>query len=176
MQEAREWFQQGEWTMNWDCKPHPSIDFNRLYENYFRHPERWAAAFEFLARTDLDSLEAGVYPIMGNEVYAMVSEYETKTAEEARYESHRKFADIQHLITGSEGMGLGMAESAVVSEPYSEKQDVMFYNSLNGQIHPADSKVFFIFFPSDAHQPCLSLTHKEKVKKIVIKVGLIDGL
>jgi YhcH/YjgK/YiaL family protein len=166
------WFTGRAWKHGWVPEPDPSINISSFYKKVQEHPLRWDAAFRFLANADIETLDPGVYPVLGNEVYAMVSEYTTKSLKEARFEGHRKYADIQYLICGNELIGLGDVRNARVSEPYSEEKDVEFFYPMEGKLLQANSTVFFIFFPEDAHQPCIAAGDPGQVKKVVIKVAL----
>ena len=55
---------------------------------------RLAKALDFLAETDFFALPDGRCDIDGDEVFANVMTYETKTANETP-ESHRRYMDIQ---------------------------------------------------------------------------------
>jgi YhcH/YjgK/YiaL family protein len=167
------WFTDRSWKHGWTPEPDPSINISSFYKKVQEHPLRWEAAFRFLSNAGIEDLEPGVYPVLGNEVYAMVSEYTTRPLAEARFEAHRKYADVQYLINGTELIGLGNTQDARVSEPYSEEKDVEFFHAMGGKLLHADSKVFFIFFPEDAHQPCIAPKDPSKVKKVVVKVSLL---
>ena len=63
---------------------------------------RYAKAVDFLKNTDLEALEPGKYEIDGKNVYANVTAYTTIPWEEAKYEAHEHYTDIQYVIEGSE--------------------------------------------------------------------------
>ena len=63
---------------------------------------RYNKAVDFLQNTDLENLAPGKYEIDGKNVYANVTEYTTIPWEEAKYESHHDYTDIQYMITGTE--------------------------------------------------------------------------
>lgn len=65
---------------------------------------RYAKAVDFLQNTDLEALEPGKYEIDGKNVYANVTAYTTIPWEEAKYEAHEHYTDIQYVIEGSEIM------------------------------------------------------------------------
>ena len=126
-------------------------------------------AFDFLKREDLGSLALGRYNIHGDDVYAMVQEYETKDLADAKYEAHRKYIDIQYLIQGAENMGYSQIDKLNVFSPYNEENDFMVLIG-EPRLILYKPKEFFILFPEDAHMPGVSHGKKEKVKKVVIKV------
>ena len=53
----------------------------------------------------LRTLPAGKYPIDGDNIFALVSEYKTKSEAEGKLEAHRKYIDVQYVISGEELMG-----------------------------------------------------------------------
>ncbi|EPR10497.1 YhcH/YjgK/YiaL family protein [Ruminiclostridium papyrosolvens] len=126
-------------------------------------------AFSFLKRADLDSIAPGRYDIDGNDVYALVQEYETKSLADSIYEAHRKYIDIQYLIEGVENMGYSQIEKLNVLSPYNEENDFL---TLSGEprLILYNPREFFILFPEDAHMPGISHGEKGKIRKVVIKV------
>ena len=99
-----------------------------------------------------------------------MSEYETKNPEDALFESHKKYIDLQYVILGEELIGLTNDQSIEVSQPYSEEKDIMFYNFDGGKMLQASTGNYFIFFPEDIHRPSIKTSKKSKVKKLVMKI------
>jgi YhcH/YjgK/YiaL family protein len=137
---------------------------------YHKYKALWDKAFTFLKETNLDTIRPGKYPIDGDLVYASVTENPTKDLENAKWEFHKKYIDVQMVIKGSEKMGIVPLASTTVSEPYNEKKDVGFATSTEGNIYTVEPGVFLIFLPSDAHRPSIKVDGFDKDKKIVIKV------
>ena len=71
---------------------------------YYGLSERIKAGLSWLESTDLINITDGKYSINGENVYASVQTYTTK--DDAKYESHRKYIDIQYMIIGSEKIGV----------------------------------------------------------------------
>ena len=115
-QKIDEWFEKGEWLNGWTITPDGSINRKEFALSYFKNKERWDKAFTFLKSNDLSKLEIKRYDIDGDNLYAPVSEYLTKNEEDAMFEAHRKYIDIQYVITGSEQMSVA---------PISMKKDVL---------------------------------------------------
>lgn len=151
------------------AKPDESINIEQFKKHYEKYPDRWNSVFEFLEETDLKSLEIGRIDLNEN-VYAAVSEYETKNHPDALFESHREYVDLQYVISGEELIGLTNDQSIPVSVPYSEEKDITFYSYDGGKLMPADPSRYFIFFPDDIHRPCLKTGDQKKVKKVVLKI------
>jgi YhcH/YjgK/YiaL family protein len=104
-------------------------------------------------------------------VFASVTEDSTKDFHNTRWESHRKYADIQCVIRGEEEIGVYPVSKATVTQAYDEKGDVAHY-SATGKQYLARPGTFFIFFPSDAHRPNITTGGNRVDKKIVIKVRI----
>jgi len=165
------WFEKGEWLNGWEAEPDQSINRKAFAVSYYKNRERWDKAFSFLKTSDLQSLELKRYDIDGNNLYAPVSEYMTKNEEDARYEAHRKYIDIQYIISGKELMGVApISKKKETLEPYDSEKDIEFLTVTGGENHLALPGRFFIFFPEDAHRPGLKDGENSPVRKIVVKV------
>jgi len=145
-----------------------SIKNCKKYEGLNRNFEK---AFQFLKREDLGSLAVGKYEIDGEDIFAMVQEYETKDLENAKYEAHKKYIDIQYLMEGTENMGYVSLDKLEVFSPYNEESDFMLLEG-EPRLILLNQKEFFILFPEDAHMPGIFVKAKSKVKKVVVKVSL----
>ena len=111
------------------------------------------------------------YDIDGDNLYAPVSEYLTKNIEDAKFEAHQKYIDIQYVISGTELMSvapLSMKKDVLV--PYDSIKDVGFMTVAKSSDYIATPERFFIFFPSDIHRPSVRVGDYSQVKKIVVKV------
>lgn len=169
-EEIASWFTQEDWKQGFEASPDKSINKNGFAQQYFKNQECWDIAFEFLSSVELKTIEEGKYELMGEDVFAMVSEYETKNQENARLEAHKKYADIQFIIAGEELIGVTDLINTVITIHYNEEKDVCFLDSPDVIYHKANQDNFFIFLPEDAHRPCVKVDEKQKVKKVVIKV------
>lgn len=151
--------------------PDASINFMRVSDHYKHFPERWNIAFIFLQNNDLLALPLGRTDL-NSDVYVAVSEYTTKNPEDAFFESHREYIDLQYIISGKEYIGLSNDTSIPVKTDYDPKKDIAFYNFDGGKMLLATPEKYFIFFPEDFHRPCIKVDDQSIVKKIVIKIRL----
>jgi uncharacterized protein, YhcH/YjgK/YiaL family len=143
-----------------------------LLENadlYAHIDDRLAVGLKYLQSTDFSSLAPGKYLIEDSEVFASVSEYDTKKPEDAKWEAHRKYADIQYIISGEEKMGYAPLKTMEVTEAYNPEKDIVFLKG-SGDHMVVKPGMFVVFFPQDAHQPSVSVGSNAPVKKVVIKV------
>lgn len=139
------------------------------------NPVEWKAAMEFLERPDLETLATGRYDLTGQGTYANVQEYDTRT--EGDFEAHRKFIDIQYIVSGRERIDVAPIDAKDEEiTAYSEDDDFELM-SISSSITPVVMKPgkMAILFPKDAHRPSMSIgSTPEKVKKVVIKVPYYD--
>lgn len=151
--------------------PDPSINYEEVAEHYKLFPERWNAAFKFLSENNLNMLPCGrIY--VNEDVYVTVSIYTTKKLENAYYESHKKYIDLQYLVSGEEYIGLTKKDFNSIRTPYNEEKDITLYDYNGGKLLLATPAVYFIFFPEDLHRPCINVNKNSIVKKIVVKIKL----
>jgi YhcH/YjgK/YiaL family protein len=168
---VEKWFLKKEWIAGWKVSPDPSINKRALSIAWFKNQERWEKAFTFLKTNDLSKLEAKRYNIDGDNLFATISDYVTKDPETANFEAHRKYIDIQYIISGKELMNAVPLSSAdVIVTPYDESKDLEFMSIRNFVNHKATPSNFFIFFPSDAHRTQLRDGSSSQVRKVVIKL------
>jgi biofilm protein TabA len=166
---AKKWFKQKEWLNGVKLTPHTSIDKVEFARQYHLNKAAWDKAFAFLKEHDLQTIEKGKYPIDGENIFATVTEDPSKDFDKTNWESHRKYIDVQCVITGEEKMGKCAVAKATVTKPYDEKKDVANYTA-EGKIYSIPTGSFIIFFPSEAHRPNITPGGNKIVKKIVIKV------
>lgn len=147
-----------------------ALDHAALYSP--AHP-LFARAFAYLASFD-PATPDGAYPL-GDGSEARVMSYLTKAAADVRWESHRRFIDIQYVVAGQEQMLRAPTAELTSATPYDDAQDVMFYAAASG---PVDSLAvntgdFTVFFPHDGHRPSIAVGAPEQVKKVVVKVPVV---
>lgn len=171
--EITRWFDKHEWLNGWNITPDSSINKRELAIYYFKNKERWEKAFDFLKNTDLSKLEPKRYDIDDDNLYALVSEYTTKNEEDARFEVHRKYIDIQHVIDGREQMSISpLSEKNEELVPYDPAKDIEFVTVKKSSSYIATPDNLFIFFPSDLHRPGVKAGENKTVRKIVIKLKI----
>lgn len=166
------WFQNGNWREGLAIRPDASVDITEFFRQYQMNQSLWDQAFALLKESDLSRLEVGKYELVPDSLFLIVDEYVTKDEKDARYEAHRKYADIQYLVSGTEKIGVVKLKDPPILEPYNEVNDIAFYDIREDHFRMADQQHFFIFFPDDAHRPCISNGKPQEVKKIVFKVRM----
>lgn len=145
-----------------------TLDQRRRYTSL---SPRFAAAFEFLEKLPA-SQPLGRYDLDGDNCFALVQSYTTKPHDQAKFETHRQYIDIQFMQAGCETMlWTPLAALAQVTQPYLPERDVIFY-ATPPQMTPITlgTGQFVIFFPTDGHAGGLENGGPAEVRKVVIKV------
>lgn len=140
-----------------------SARYNELYKGI-------SQAFDYIANTDLQSVLPGKYEIDADNIFAIVQEYETLEAANEQMEAHRKYIDVQYMISGEERVGHAFLSSQKLSKEYSEEEDFLLVPDVPDFFTHFKAGMFMIFFPTDLHMPCIKIGNTGKVKKVVVKV------
>ncbi|MGX5820989.1 YhcH/YjgK/YiaL family protein [Chitinophaga lutea] len=133
---------------------------------------RFVKAFDYLLHTDFSKLEKGRYEIDGQNVVAIVNEYQTVDPAGEKMESHRKYIDVQYVVKGAEQIGIALLNGQEPSRAYDEESDYMLFSDRPSFFTRLQAGDFAIFFPTDLHMPNLADGTPVQVKKVVIKVAV----
>lgn len=130
-------------------------------------------ASEFVEKFYNEPSDSGRYDIDGERIFANVQSYMTKSREGAQFESHKKYVDLQAVISGKEIISWAPVEGLKVeSESFSTGGDIAFYSGETIMDAHLPAGYFALLFPDDAHMPCLSDGESAQVTKIVVKIEL----
>ncbi len=131
-------------------------------------------AFQFLSQADLAALPDGRAVIDGDNVYAEVQSYNSKPHAGAKYEAHRRYIDVQYVVSGEEYIGWTPIEKLNITTPYHIEHDYLL-----GDVAASDvilvrlqAGQFAVLYPFDAHAPRLAIDAPMAIKKIVVKVAV----
>lgn len=131
--------------------------------------ERIALALKFLQENDATKMEPGRYEIDGASVYALVQSYESLPVEDGKWEAHRRYIDVQYVAQGTERMGYANIDNLAVTQEYMENGDYMLLEG-DGSFLTVKPGCFAVFFPQDAHMPCIAVGKPDCIIKVVVKV------
>jgi biofilm protein TabA len=166
---SEKWYESRTWLNGLKLTPHASIDKEEFVKEYNAHKDWWDKAFAFIKNTDLAALKTGDHPIVGDDVFARVTEGPLKQLDSSKWEAHKNYHDIHYVIRGKEKIGIGLVSSATVIVPYDSKRDIAFYDG-QGSYYIGDTSNFFIAFTKHIHRPGLEIDGKNTIKKLVIKI------
>lgn len=138
---------------------------------YFSLGKGFENGFQYLLQTDFGSLADGRYDIEGDNLFVLLSSYETKSPSEKLPEAHRKYADIQYMISGNEIIGYAHLEARNIKIDYNDDKDIIFYDEADFYFKLPKGK-FAVFLPDDIHMPGITDGEVKNVRKAVVKVRL----
>lgn len=131
------------------------------------------SAIDYVKNTDLAALEDQRVTIDGDRVFAIIQSYDTEPQENKRFEAHRKYIDLQYLISGTEVIFQTQTTGLQDAVPYDVEKDIVF---LEGDT--AETAMVFVpgsfslLFPQDAHKPGCNYGESGQVRKCVVKIAV----
>ena len=132
--------------------------------------EKNLEAIQFIKNLNYADYEKGKH-VVNEDFFFLIQEYVAKEADQARYETHNNYVDIQYIVEGEEGMEVAPKNTMEVSVPYNPEKDVEFYVSKEGNCKMViTAGGYAVFYPQDAHKPCIRVKEPVTIKKIVGKV------
>ena len=127
-------------------------------------------AIDFILAADFAAMPADRFEIDGTNVYGFIQEPALRTPEEAQFEAHRRYADIQIALQDGEAINYLPLDRVEKWLAYDDEKDILFSDvAEKGVAVPMKAGDFMILFPQDAHMPCLQ-AGAETTRKAVIKV------
>lgn len=126
------------------------------------------AVCAFVENNEITALADGRYELE-NGVYAMVGTHDMRTA--GKYEAHRRYADLQLILQGSEIIEYAYLSDMTNAGAYDESGDSILFDC------DPQSKIclkmlplrFALLFPEDAHKPLMHLNDQQS-RKIIFKI------
>lgn len=117
------------------------------------------------------SLADGKVYLDGDRLYVSIQSYKTKNWEDCKYEAHRRYIDIQYIISGSEIITVTDKEGLTERAPYSDEKDVVFFqDDKKGTDFVLNAGDYVVVFPDDVHKPKVRAGESSDVKKAVVKI------
>jgi len=135
--------------------------------------QRVAIGLALLAEDSVRQSPPGRYEAEGDALFYIVDEYDTKPIAEGRLEIHRKYMDIQYIVSGCECIGTAPLAGLVEQTPYDGQKDIAFYQqpALMSKL-VLEPGMFAIFWPNEPHLPQRIAETSEHIKKIVVKIRM----
>ena len=148
------------------------IDLLSNAQLYYNQGPLFKKAFEYLTGTDFSKVEKGKYELDGQNLFAIVNEYDTVSPDTEQMESHKKYIDIQYIVTGAERIGHDFQKTQTPSKAYDNEKDFMLWGEKPSFFSVLQQGMFAVFFPHDLHMPNIMIDAPSYVKKVVIKVAV----
>lgn len=138
----------------------------------YRSPSpRIAAALDYVQVTDFTKLADGRYDIDGDRIFALVQRYASKPLNEGRWEAHRKYIDLQLVVSGAEQIGY-VSIDQLEAAPYDAERDLTWLSGTAGQWIMVPAGHFMLLWPGDAHMPSIAAGTPQNVLKVVVKIAV----
>lgn len=138
------------------------------------YPKAIRDALDYLAKTDVMSLELGRHDLDGDKMFVNVMDMTTHPFEGSHPEVHKKYIDLMYWPEGGERIGVApyLGSEAVYDDP--PDQDITLLCEVeNESFLLATEGCFGVFFPWDAHRPGLMLGEAPATsRKLVVKISV----
>ena len=144
-------------------------DFIENAELYEGLDEGIAQGLIALEDMDIAGLAPGKYETQAEGVTLSVQAYDSKLPENARLEAHRRYIDIQYIVSGCEKIGILPLNLAGKETEANEKNDIWFYEGKGDEITLREGQ-FMIIYPGECHAPGIAVDSPAPVKKVIVKV------
>ncbi|MBQ7525874.1 MAG: YhcH/YjgK/YiaL family protein [Abditibacteriota bacterium] len=141
-------------------------------KTYYSTHQGLMDALLFLQSNDLKALSVGRHTI-SKRCFAVVTEYDTQSVEERQWEAHKRYIDVQYVVSGNERFEYAPVSDLKNPTPYDRGEDT--YNlEGKGIVVPNNPGHFAVFFPQDGHKPGVYGPGEKAsaVKKVIVKVVL----
>ena len=134
-------------------------------------------ALNYLKSTDFSKVQPGKFAIDGDKLHGMLNEYQSEPKEKRRLEAHRKYIDVQYMVSGEETIGYGrLTDDLIVLEDKLAEKDAIFFQEVSNETDIVMTPgMYAIFFPWDVHRPNCAAGSPGAVRKVVLKVA-VDSL
>jgi len=111
--------------------------------------------------------------VLDENCFVLEQAYISKDKKDCFFESHKKYIDIQYIFDGTEIMEVENINNLKTTKEYDETLDYAKYaQSPNSSSLVIRKNELAIFYPNDAHMPCIKVDKNEKVIKAVFKIAV----
>ncbi|MDF2647910.1 MAG: hypothetical protein K0Q73_3715 [Paenibacillus sp.] len=136
------------------------------------HAEPFRTVMDFLLKSESHELQVGRVDIVGDDLFAIVSEGVTRPIHETMAESHGSYTDIHYLVEGSEHIGIAYrTDITVIAKDIMEADDAYLYRDVpNESFIKLLPGMYMLLSPGEIHRTCLCLDHPSMFRKVVVKI------
>ena len=109
--------------------------------------------------------------VLDKNCFVLEQAYITKDKKDCLYESHKTYIDIQYMFEGDEIMEVENVNNLLIETAYKEVLDYAKHaQSKNASVLKIKENELAIFYPNDAHMPCIKINENKKIIKAVFKI------
>ncbi|GCF95084.1 hypothetical protein NRIC_29750 [Enterococcus florum] len=106
--------------------------------------------------------------------FLFFQEGETKPSQTAQFEAHRKYVDVQLVLSGNEYLAWSKLEDLTESTAYDQEKDVQKFSGAEQHVLKMTKGSAYICFPWDGHKAVFHIERPLNFRKAVIKLDF-DG-
>lgn len=145
------------------------VDRIERFQQYSRSVPEIYEVMKFVEKVKKENVPVGKYPLQNG--FVLVQEGQTRRYEEADFEVHRKYIDIQVLVSGMEYVEYADISDLTTKVPFDEEKDLELMEGAGYKIQ-IKPDMFYILYPSDGHKPCCHESVPTSYKKVLAKVKI----
>lgn len=145
------------------------VDRIERFQQYSRSVPEIYEVMKFAERVRQENISAGKYPLQNG--FVLVQEGQTRRYEEADFEVHRKYLDIQILISGTEYVEYADMTDLSTKVPFDEEKDLELMEGAGCKIQ-IKPDMFYVLYPTDGHKPCCHQDVQTYYKKVLAKIKI----
>ena len=150
------------------------VDNIKNSDTYKYLGDSFIKATEFINKAVNENLPVGKYEIDGDKLYAMVQSYTSNAADDGLFEAHKKYIDVQYIISGKEQIFATDVENTQIEKEYNPEIDALLSKAKDDYtVIVMSSGDFAVFYPQDAHRPGVAYNKTpSQINKIVVKIKI----
>lgn len=148
------------------------LDFLSQAHRYHHLGPLWKLGFDFLQQLPADAPDERI-ELDGERLVAIVQSYETHDPATRFFENHRRYVDIQYIISGRETLYFTPVNTLTVDVPFNEAKDVTKYHLIpDAESVTLSVGKFMVLWQDEAHLPSCHVVagQPEKIRKVVLKL------
>lgn len=145
------------------------VDRIERFQQYSRSVPEIYEVMKFAEKVKKENIPVGKYPIQNG--FVLVQEGQTRRFEEADFEVHRKYLDIQILVSGTEYVEYADIQDLTTKVPFDEEKDLELMDGSGCKIQ-IKQNMFYVLYPSDGHKPCCHEEAQTNYKKVLAKIKI----
>lgn len=145
------------------------LDYVKNLDCYEKLLPRFDVYKDYIAQ--LHDLPEGKYDLGEGEFFSILSGT-TRPVEDAQYEFHHDYIDLQIMLEGFECVKWQTLDKLNQLE-FDKSADIGFATG-EGNLIQIDPGMFYLVYPNDAHMPGVSVDQSNSFKKAVFKLKYLS--
>ena len=152
------------------------FDFAENIPHYFGISAPLDEGLKTILYSDFPALGAGRHDAAETGVSFAVLEPVLRPFSQTQWERHEKYIDIQFALSNGESIGCLPVQEIGHWKPMNDQKDIAYArDDQAGCMLTMKKGMFAVFFPSDAHRPCIAQQNEHSVRKVVVKVPVLQA-